>query len=208
MIYQLKNIVLRYGTFEALSISSLSFISGEMVALLGPNGSGKTSLLKLLDGLILPYEGTIICSDNCRSVYLHQFPYILSGTVGYNVGIGCRAMGLDRHETKRRVEESISVLGLESIVNRTDKALSGGEAQRVALARAMATKPEILLLDEPSSSADASSVVLIAEALRVSALSGTTIILSTHDEEFSSMLNCKKIYLKKGKIDNTWRSTI
>lgn len=202
MVYELTNVTLKYGVREALSISSLKIRKGEKIALLGPNGSGKTSLLKLLDGLIEPSGGCIERRGNLKSVYLHQYPYLLYGSVFYNVGFGCRAMGLDRHETKQRSEDAVAILGLVGMEGRSHRSLSGGEAQRVALARAMATGAEILLLDEPSASADLASISLISDALKRTAENGTTIIFSTHDEEFASSLDPRNVRLKAGKIEN------
>ena len=209
MLYELTNVRLRYGARTALSIASLGIARGERVALLGPNGSGKTSLLKLMDGLVCPSEGSVLLEGRAvdkaagsrpRSVYLHQYPYLLSGTVAYNVGFGCRALGLPHRETRRRAEEAIARLGLEGMEGRGHRALSGGEAQRVALARAMAAGAEILLLDEPSASADAESTELIAAALRGTAAAGTTVVFSTHDEEFARRLEPRTLRLRAGTI--------
>ncbi|MFA6505814.1 MAG: ABC transporter ATP-binding protein [Treponemataceae bacterium] len=217
MLYELTNVALRYGKNMALEISSMNIRKGELVALLGPNGSGKTSLLKLMDGLVAPSEGRVrregkivtkISSESPKSVYLHQFPYLFCGSVAYNVAFGCRALHLNAKETRKRSEEAIALLGLEKIAGRKYARLSGGEAQRVALARALATKADILLLDEPSASADTASIALIAATLRACADEGKTIVFSTHDEEFARNLSTRRIRLHAGKITDDSGETL
>lgn len=212
MLYELTGVELRYGNHLALSIPSLCIRKGELVALLGPNGCGKTSLLKMLDGLIGPSGGSVLKegkslsktgAEKPRSVYLHQYPYLLRGTVSYNIAFGCRAIGLPKEETKQRVAEALSLLGLSGMAKRSERALSGGEAQRVALARALASGADILLLDEPSASADAASLALITEALKSASKKGTTIVFSTHDEQFAQALAPRPVRMKAGKIEET-----
>lgn len=209
MLYELRDVELRYGERTALSIQALTIDRGDRLALVGPNGSGKSSLLKLLDGLAEPSRGELLKDgrrlsgrrrQQPRSVYLHQFPYLLQGTVGYNVGFGCRAADMAESETKRRTKEAMELLGLEGMEKRSHRALSGGEAQRVALARAIASGAEILLLDEPTASADSESTELIIQALRRLSEQGATMVFSTHDPRLSNSLGGRRIRLSKGKI--------
>jgi len=207
-MYELTNVELRYGQRVALSIPSLRIDAGERVAFLGPNGSGKTSLLKLLDGLIAPSSGSVLRSGRPpsatdpppRSVYLHQYPYLLTGTVAYNVGFGCRARGMTTAEARKRIDSVMELLALGGMEKRSSRELSGGEAQRVALARALASGAEILLLDEPSASADATSAALIIQALRLCAEGGTTVVFSSHDETFAGALRPRTVRLAAGSI--------
>lgn len=200
MLYTLSGVTVNYGKRRALAVKSLRIGRGERVALLGPNGSGKTSLLKLLDGLVQASEGTCERVPGVRSVYLHQYPYLLSGTVVYNVAFACRAAGVPRRETAERVATALALLRLEGMGRRSCKALSGGEAQRVALARALASGAEVLLLDEPAASADSASAKLIADALGHAAGKGATLIFSTHDEQFARRLCSRSIRLREGTI--------
>ena len=209
MLYELIDVSLKYGRQTALTLPSFSVAQGERIALLGPNGSGKTSLLKLMDGLESPTEGTILLagkplskhrSSRPRSVYLHQYPYLLRGSVAYNIAFGCMSLSLSREETSSRLRKVTEVLGLAGMEGKSHRALSGGEAQRVALARALATEAEVLLLDEPTASADAASVVLIEAAIRRASQSGKTIVFSTHDEEFAARLGSREVRLHAGKM--------
>ncbi|HUX38035.1 MAG TPA: energy-coupling factor ABC transporter ATP-binding protein [Rectinemataceae bacterium] len=193
----------------ALSIASLALGEGQRVALVGPNGSGKTSLLKLLNGLTVPRGGSILFEGETawssaplrkRSVYLHQHPFLLAGTVSYNVGFGCGRLGLGRAEREDRITRSLARLGLAGFGRRRHRALSGGEAQRVALARALATGADILLLDEPTASADRESAALIARVLGEEAERGATIVIATHETALAGGFANRTIRLEAGTI--------
>ena len=193
MMYELVNVKLLYGQRVALSIPAMLIGKGERVALMGPNGSGKTSLLKLMDGLIGPSEGRVLLEGKTvvkpaparpRSVYLHQYPYLLSGTVAYNVGFGCRALGMDAREIRRRAEEAIALLGLEGMEGRTNRALSGGEAQRVKLATELsrrATGKTLYILDEPTTGLHFADIERLLFILKRLVLSGNTVIIIEHN---------------------------
>jgi energy-coupling factor transporter ATP-binding protein EcfA2 len=197
----------RYGRDLALALGGLALAEGETVALLGPNGCGKTTLLKALNGLLGPTAGRVLFKGveasssaelRARSVYLHQHPYLLTGTVAYNLRFGCRAAGLDRGGAEARCAELEALLGLSDFGRRRHRELSGGEAQRVALARALATGADVLLLDEPTASADAASRDLILSALR--ARRDATIVFSTHDAALAAGLADRVLSLERGLI--------
>jgi ABC-type multidrug transport system ATPase subunit len=205
--FELSGAEFRYGERLALRVPSLVLAEGEVVALVGPNGSGKTTLLKALGGLVRPSAGSLrfrgadlLTSPGLRSscVYLHQQPYLLAGTVAYNVAFGCRARGMDRRETEGRVADSLALLGLGGFERRKHRALSGGEAQRVALARALASGADVLLLDEPTAEADTASRALIMAALK--ARGGATIIFSSHDAGLGAELACRTLSLEGGLV--------
>lgn len=182
---------------------------GECLALVGPNGSGKTTLLKALNGLLAPASGSMLfCGEQAasstelrrRSVYLHQSPYILAGSVSYNLLYGARARGLAAGEAQGRARSALALLGLGDFGHRHSRALSGGEAQRVALARALASGADILLLDEPTASADSASADLVLAALRARRDAGDTIVFSTHDPDLAEALATRIIRLRDGRI--------
>jgi tungstate transport system ATP-binding protein len=212
-LFELRGVELRYGGQRAstrvLEIPRLVIGRGERLALVGPNGSGKTSLLKILNGLLAPSAGcasflgeATVASPQLRSrsVYLHQHPYLLAGTVAYNVGFGCRGRGLAQPEIRRRIADSLALLGLSGFERRSHRALSGGEAQRVALARALATGADILLLDEPTSSVDAESALLIRAVLDRASKRGATILFTTHDRSLADEMASERIRLESGRI--------
>lgn len=194
----------------AFRAESLEIAAGGCVALLGANGSGKTTLLKALNGLLRPSAGRLLFegedagsspSLRRRSVYLHQAPYMLAGTVSYNVLYGARARGLPPALAAHRAKAALALLGLEGFERRGHRALSGGEAQRVALARALASGADVLLLDEPTASADEESAALIVAALRSRIAAGATIVFSTHDPAFAESLATRTLFLAAGRLD-------
>jgi len=208
-LFSIEGLALALGGKEVLSIPRLEIAGGAALAFLGPNGSGKTSLLKVLASLLPPGRGTVrfegrpLASQGKRSrriVYLHQQPYIMAGSVSYNVEFGARARGVPAAEAARRAEGAMRLLGLAGFGRRGHRALSGGEAQRIALARAIASGSDVLLLDEPTASADASSRELIARALIAQAESGATLILATHDGDLAAALGARTVGLSAGML--------
>lgn len=195
--------------------------------IVGPNGSGKTTFLKMLNDLLptgsdagaflgcLSFRGDQVFKDSARfhprsvragSVYMHQHPYILSGSVAHNLNFACRARGLSPQETAKASAEALELVGLGGYSMRKQKGLSGGEAQRLALARVIASGAEVLLLDEPTASADAASRDRIIDALENMADKGKTIIFSTHETETMGRLGRRVLEFERGMIvGDTWR---
>ncbi len=208
-MYAVEGLEIRYGKGLAFAASELHIREGECVALLGPNGSGKTTLLKALNGLLRPSAGRLLFRGSPaalsselrqRSVYLHQMPYILAGTVSYNVCFGSKSRSVARDVAERRAAEAMALLGLSGFERRRHRALSGGEAQRVALARALASGADVLLLDEPTASADSASRDLILGGLERMVREGATIVFSTHDQAIASALAGRVLTLERGEI--------
>jgi len=207
-LFEARGLRIAFGPDAAFGPASLDVLSGERLALLGPNGSGKTTLLKALNGLVAPSSGSLLFRGEeaarsrelrARSVYLHQHPYIMAGTVEYNVAFGARARGLSRAAASERASEAMRLLGLEGFGRRRHRALSGGEAQRVALARALAAGADILLLDEPTASADSASRDLILAALRAWPRRAT-VVFSTHDPGLAAELADRTVTLERGAV--------
>lgn len=192
LLFTIGNLQFRYDESQppALEIPRLEIARGEPTLFVGPNGSGKTTLLKILAGLLGRPGGSgrpgglgqIACGDDEPDVvYLHQHPYLFSGSVARNAAFGCRARGMDPERARASAGAALARLGLEHLAARKTRGLSGGETQRLALARALATGAEALLLDEPTASADRDSAGLIATVLDELARSGSTILIATHD---------------------------
>ena len=209
LLYSIEGLSLMLGGAEVLAIPSLAIDEGERLALMGPNGSGKTSLLKVLrvprfaERRHRAFRGTappLIGTRSRRIVYLHQHPYIMAGSVSYNVEFGVRSRGMPASAAADHASAAMRLLGLDGFGRRGHRELSGGEAQRVALARAIASGSDVLLLDEPTASADALSRELIAKAIRAKAESGATIVLATHDAELVRALEAVTIELQGGRI--------
>jgi iron(III) transport system ATP-binding protein len=193
----------------------LTVPAGNFTAILGASGSGKTTLLRLVAGFERLDAGTIqlgddivddagahfVPSERRRVGYVPQegslFPHL---NVGRNVGFG-----LDRHlpitQRRAQVAELIEMVGLAGLGRRYPHQLSGGQQQRVALARALATEPEIVLLDEPFSSLDASLRASVrAEVLHVLRRAGTTSLLVTHDQDEALSMADEVAILRDGAI--------
>lgn len=213
ILFEIRDLAFTYdgknGGAKVLEVPSLSIVRGERLLLRGPNGSGKTSLLKLLNDLLVPTEGEILFRGRPangsaelreRSVYVHQNPLILAGSVSYNVGLGAARLRLPKRKTAERVREVLARVGLAGFGHRGSRALSGGEAQRVAIARAIATGADILLLDEPTASVDADSARLIRRLLDEEAARGATILVSTHDEALARDLGGRTLRFEAGRI--------
>ena len=213
MLYELTNLKKRYDTRTVLDVSELFIEKGKIYGLLGPNGSGKTTLLSILGFLNFPSEGILKYKGKnvlFTEKYLHalrrqvilvdQHPILFSTSVFKNVEFGLRMRKISGKERRRRTEEALERVGMRDFANAAGAELSGGETQRVAIARALACSPEVMLLDEPTASADASNRVVIEEIIReLHADAGISIIISTHNLLQASRLVHERIYLFQGK---------
>jgi molybdopterin-binding protein len=158
-----------YGGQVVLDVEELTVREGEIFAVIGPNGSGKSTLLRILDLLEEPVAGDITYWDGASLAGLNresrrglarqmamvfQEPLLFRRSVEANVRYGLKARRVEKEEARRRVSETLEMLGLEGFEERYAPTLSGGEAQKVSLARALAVQPRLLLLDEPFASLD------------------------------------------------------
>ncbi len=152
----------RYGDRLVLDLERFAVEGGATVAVVGPNGSGKSTLMRLLALLERPSEGEVRldgvvitgAAARRRVTLVEQRPMLLRGTVRENLEFGLRIRGIRRTEVNRRIADVAPRLGITSLLKRRRHELSEGEVQRVAVARALAVEPDVLLLDEPTSSAD------------------------------------------------------
>ena len=185
-----------FGNREVLKKINLSINQGEIFALMGPSGVGKTTLFRILNLLEKPSEGklffrgieisgyTIREKINARRSMsmLFQTPCVLNTTVFNNVAYGLVIRKVDKKTILEKVMNALSIVGLEGTGGQRARTLSGGEAQRMAFARAIVYEPEILLLDEPTSSLDPANVAMIEEIIkRIRRERGTTIVIATHN---------------------------
>lgn len=145
---------LRHGTVTALQGIELCIDAGERVALVGSNGSGKSSLLRLLGGLLRPQLGTVQRDAALRQAMVFQHPFMLRASVLANVALGLWLAGVGWRAARPRALAALARVGMAALAGRNAATLSGGQKQRVALARAWALQPRLWLLDEPTASLD------------------------------------------------------
>lgn len=173
----------------ALSGVSLSIEEGEFVSLIGASGCGKTTLLKIIDGLMPPSQGRIEIDGKLvtgpgpdRAVVFQDFALMPWANVIENVAFGLRVRGLPKNERLEVAARHIAQVGLEGFEKKHPGQLSGGMQQRVGLARALAVKPKILLMDEPFGSLDAQTRHLMQEdLLGMLEEENLTVVFVTHD---------------------------
>ncbi|WP_321992511.1 ATP-binding cassette domain-containing protein [Marispirochaeta aestuarii] len=209
-IFRAENIEFGYDSEPALIVDDLDFQKNRIHVLLGPNGSGKTTLMKLLNMLLPLGKGRILFDgrDVSRSralreqtVYLHQNPLLLSGTVYDNIAYGLKIRKQPGCEIRDKVMEALEVVGLQGFEKRRSNALSGGEIQRVAIARALVLRPKVILFDEPTSSIDRENVRRFEKLLpSIRDLYGTTIIVSTHNLPFAYRICDRLVHLDEGRV--------
>ncbi|WAC04704.1 MAG: ABC transporter ATP-binding protein [Methanoregula sp.] len=185
----------RFGDREVIKDIDLEIRHGEIFALIGPSGSGKTTMLRLIDLLDRPSDGSIIFdglqtegkeserrSIRRRMAMVFQKPGVLNTTVERNVAFGLEFRGIPPDMIHQRVGEALQKVGLSGFAKRRATSLSGGEMQRVAIARAIVTRPEVLLLDEPTANLDPISTGIIENLIVwINKEKETTIVIATHD---------------------------
>ena len=195
-LFSLRNVSLAFGGPRLLDQVSLQIERSERVCLMGRNGEGKSTLLRLIQGEIEPDDGEFIRQQGLGvSLLPQQVPRERQGTVADQVALGLRDQGHPAGESDHRVQAVVSRLGLDP--DARFEALSSGMTRRVLLARALVTEPDILLLDEPTNHLDIESIRwLEAFLLR----SGTTIIFVTHDRVFLEKLATRIVELDRGQL--------
>ena len=210
----LDKINLKYDQERLLDDLTVSFPDGELSCLLGKSGTGKTTILKLIAGILQPDTGHIYFNNHevtdlptqKRNVgWVPQQQLIFPGmNVRQNIEYGLRARNIGREERKKTVIQTSKLIGLDHLLDRDPVGLSGGERQRVALARALASDPEILLLDEPFSSLDAPERDRLSLIFReVQLTTGVTTIHVTHASREAELLADMVLILSNGKIQQS-----
>ena len=210
---QLDNIVVRFGTFEALHSINVTVREGEFFTFLGPSGCGKTTTLRTITGFIDPASGTIRVKDRDIThvpieernigIVFQSYALFPTMTVYDNIAFGLKIKKLKKPEIDKRVREIAKKVDLsDEQLQKAVSQLSGGQQQRVAIARALVTGPAIICMDEPLSNLDAKlRVQLRNELKRMQREFGITTIYVTHDQEEALTLSDRIAVFNKGSIE-------
>ncbi len=186
--------------FCALDAVSLGVRAGQRLALLGANGCGKTTLLKVFAGLVFPTSGTVTAfgrplteaaleDDQLGAAFRARVGFcfqssdvqVFSPTVRDEIAFGCLQLGLTPEETRERTADVLRLLGIADLVDRTPFQLSGGQKKKVAIASVLVMNPQVLLFDEPMAALDPRTRAWLTDLLATLAASGTTVVAATHD---------------------------
>jgi len=217
-VVRLSDLRLRRGTRTVLDGVSLEVLRGQVVALMGASGSGKTTILRTMAGLE-PFEGGQVDVDGVVLTDGAPVPALLR-LLRTKVGMIFQFHGLFEHltamqnvclaqvhvhgrssvEAETRARELLRQLGVEHRASALPRDLSGGEAQRVAIARALATDPPVLLMDEPTASLDPARRDELALIVRDLVTRGRTIIAATHDEDFAERASTRVVRMVNGRV--------
>jgi tungstate transport system ATP-binding protein len=209
----LTGVTKRFGERTLFRIERLAIEEGRSYVLTGPNGSGKTTLLRILAGLEAAQAGGLRFRDSTvrfaphypeplrrAIVYVHQHPYLFQSSLRHNMEYGLKCRGVAPAERRQRAEEAIAWAGLGERRAVAPRNLSGGEKQRAALARVRALRPDLMLLDEPTSNLDkegrAQTLALLAQ-LRDER---RTVIVACHDQEVIALGGLARLHLEDGRM--------
>ncbi len=188
----------------------LSLRPGAPTLILGPNGAGKSLLLRLMHGLLTPHSGEILWRGGANSLetrrcqaMVFQDPVMLRRSAKANIVHALKLRGVSRAEREERTMKALATAGLAHLAGSPARRMSGGEQQRLAMARALALEPEIIFLDEPTTSLDPASVKAIESLIKDTRDRGVKIVLVTHDVGQARRLGGEIVFLNKGRITET-----
>ena len=219
MKLETRDVTKRYGSF--LALDRTTFQTGEdarVVALLGPSGGGKSTLLRVLGGLLLPESGEVLVDGaplphdpEAALVTLRKNGFVFQGynlfphlSALQNIVLPLRAVhGWSSQEANARAVELLTRLGLAEHQHKRPAELSGGQQQRGAIARALAPKPGLLLLDEPTSALDPVMTGEVLDVIRELAEGGQQIVLATHEISFAKKVADWVVFLAQGRVEES-----
>jgi tungstate transport system ATP-binding protein len=183
----------------------LMLAAGAPTVVIGPNGCGKTTLLRLAMGLIRPTMGRISWggredASSDRRAIVFQRPVMLRRSAEANLLYALDAAGVPNSERAARAHELMALVGLNGLGNRPARRLSGGEQQRLALARALAKDPQVLFLDEPTASLDPAATKSVEDLIRDVVARGIKVVMSTHDLGEARRLAGEIVLMHRGRV--------
>jgi tungstate transport system ATP-binding protein len=221
MLYEIENLAKVYGGRKVLDVS-LSLERGKVTCFLGANGAGKTTLLEVLAFISTPtsgvlrykgdkvdFEKTDLVSLRKGVVLLLQKPILFSTSVYNNLEFPLKIRNIKKTEREKTIRQLLSLVGMERLSQAEAHKLSGGETQRVAIAQALACSPEVILMDEPTTSVDVENQIIIEGIIsEINRTRGISVIFTTHDRLQASRLADNILFLHEGRISRSINENI
>ena len=209
---RIENVRKEFGTFVAVQSSTFTIEDGEFFMLLGPSGCGKTTTLRMMAGLELPTRGQIFidgeevgmkpASQRDIAFVFQMFALYPHMNVERNMSYPLLSQGMSKADARRKVVEVARILGIEDILGKSVRGLSGGDRQRVALGRAIVREPKAFLMDEPLGALDAEFREHMAEELRsLHDRMGATTVYVTHDQLEALQMGDKIVVMNHGVVE-------
>ncbi len=196
----LENAGVRFGRVQALQGVSLQVQRGESIALVGGNGGGKSTLLRLAHGLLVPSVGQVQRDTTARQAFVFQRPFVLRTTVLTNVALAAWLRGEPWATAKLHALQALRDVGLQDLATRQARTLSGGQQQRLAFARALAAQPDVLLLDEPTASLAPQAKREVEALMQQCAQRGITLLFASHNLGQVKRLATRVVCLEAGQV--------
>ena len=198
---EVRDVGYRPNGVPVLDGVSLTVYAGEVLAVTGPSGSGKSSLLALLAGLATPDSGAVLSSvpPDGIGVILQAYGLVNLLTAAENVEVALQARGRSPADVQSAAAAALAAVRLDEVVDHLIEELSGGQQQRVAVARALALQPTLLIADEVTAELDAETRNVIVELVLGAATTGAAVVLATHDLELAARCD-RRLALVDGRV--------
>jgi len=200
---RLEDVSFAAGGRTIIEPISLTLDKGMSTIVLGANGAGKSLLMRIMHGLLAPSSGRVAWSRpeaQRRQAMVFQRPVMLRRSALANVRYALAAARVSPQDRERRAREALAEVGLTHLADRPARVLSGGEQQRIALARAWALHPEVLFLDEPTANLDPGATREIEAVIKAFDVSGTKIVMSTHNLGQARRLGDEILFIHQGRL--------
>lgn len=200
MILKIENLSKSFADNEVLKDVSLTMDKGEIIAVIGSSGSGKSTMLRCINGLVTPTSGKIAYEGRTGMVFQHfnLFPHM---TCLQNITYAqVKVLKRSKDEARRKAEELLSLVGLLDQADKYPAQISGGQKQRIAIARALAMDPEIMLFDEATSALDPEITGEVLAVMKKLAEKHMSMLVVTHEMGFAREVSDRVLFMAKGRI--------